>query len=167
MDADTVYENIRVLSNQFATERGERQQRRELVAADFARLREAGFLLTGVPVDHRGVWESVSGSTRPICEMLRILAHGDSSVALVCAMHPVVLNFWMATAQAPPPFEEAWEGQRRSIFRNVCEGPGGGPSPLNPAPGATSPRPGPRPDGDRPTAPTCLPGRRISGADRG
>jgi alkylation response protein AidB-like acyl-CoA dehydrogenase len=122
MDADTVYENIRTLSDQFATERRERQQRRELVAADFARLREAGFLLTGVPVDHGGVWESVSGSTRPICEMLRILAHGDSSVALVCAMHPVVLNFWMATAQAPPPFEGAWEGQRRSIFRNVCEG---------------------------------------------
>ena len=97
MDSDTVYENIRALSDQFAAERGERQQRRELVAADFARLREAGFLLTGVPVGHGGVWESVSGSTRPICEMLRILAHGDSSVALVCAMHPVVLNFWMAT----------------------------------------------------------------------
>jgi alkylation response protein AidB-like acyl-CoA dehydrogenase len=54
--------------------------------------------------------------------MLRILAHGDSSVALVCAMHPVVLNFWMATAQAPPPFDQAWEEQRRSIFRRVCEG---------------------------------------------
>jgi alkylation response protein AidB-like acyl-CoA dehydrogenase len=122
MDADAVYENIRALSAEFATERRERQQRRELVAADFTGLREAGFLLTGVPVDHGGVWESVAGSTRPICEMLRILAHGDSSVALVCAMHPVVLNFWMATAQAPPPFEEVWQGQRRSIFRNVCEG---------------------------------------------
>ena len=54
--------------------------------------------------------------------MLRILAHGDSSVALVCAMHPVVLNFWMATAQAPPPFDQAWEEQRRLIFRRVCEG---------------------------------------------
>jgi alkylation response protein AidB-like acyl-CoA dehydrogenase len=122
MDAATVYENIRALSAEFATERRERQQRRELVAADFARLREAGFLLTGVPVDHGGVWESVSESTRPMCEMLRILAHGDSSVALVCAMHPLVLNFWMATAQAPPPFKGAWEGQRRSIFRDVCEG---------------------------------------------
>jgi alkylation response protein AidB-like acyl-CoA dehydrogenase len=54
--------------------------------------------------------------------MLRILAHGDSSVALVCAMHPAVLNFWMATAQAPPPFDKAWEEQRRSIFGTVCEG---------------------------------------------
>jgi alkylation response protein AidB-like acyl-CoA dehydrogenase len=122
MDAGTVYENIRALSADFASERRERQQRRELVAADFARLRDAGFLLTGVPVDHGGIWASVGASARPICEMLRILAHGDSSVALVCAMHPVVLNFWMATAQAPPPFQEAWEGQRRSIFRNVCDG---------------------------------------------
>jgi hypothetical protein len=36
MDADTVYENIRALSAHFATERRERQQRHELVAADFA-----------------------------------------------------------------------------------------------------------------------------------
>jgi alkylation response protein AidB-like acyl-CoA dehydrogenase len=122
MDADTVFENLRAISADFAAERRERQQRRELVAADFARLRDAGFLLTGVPVDHGGVWESVSGSTRPICEMLRILAHGDSSVALVCAMHPLVLNFWLVTAQAPPPFEKAWEEQRRSIFGKVCEG---------------------------------------------
>src|SRR6266446_125390 len=122
MDANAVYENIRALSNQFATERRERQQRNGLVAADFARLREAGFLLTGAPIDHGGIWESVSESTRPVCEMLRTLAHGDSSVALVCAMHPAVLNFWMATVQAPAPFDKAWDAQRRSIFRNVREG---------------------------------------------
>src|SRR6516164_11837133 len=112
MQASEVFANIRDVSAQFAAERRERQQRRELVAADFARLRDAGFLLTGVPVDHGGVWESVSRSTRPICEMLRTLAHGDSSVALVCAMHPVVLNFWIATPEAPPPFDKAWEEQR-------------------------------------------------------
>ena len=28
--------------------------------------------------------------TRTVCELLRVLASGDSSVALVCAMHPVV-----------------------------------------------------------------------------
>jgi hypothetical protein len=54
MDADTVYENIRALSAHFATERRERQQRHELVAADFAKLREASFPLTGAPVDHGG-----------------------------------------------------------------------------------------------------------------
>jgi alkylation response protein AidB-like acyl-CoA dehydrogenase len=122
MDAANVYENLRAISAEFATERRERQQRRELVAADFARLRDAGFLLTGAPVDHGGVWQSVSGSTRPICEMLRTLARGDSSVALVCAMHPAVLNFWMATAQVPASFQKAWDKQRSSIFRNVREG---------------------------------------------
>jgi alkylation response protein AidB-like acyl-CoA dehydrogenase len=54
--------------------------------------------------------------------MLRTQAHGDSSVALVCAMHPAVLNFWMATSEAPAPFDKAWDEQRRSIFRNVCGG---------------------------------------------
>jgi alkylation response protein AidB-like acyl-CoA dehydrogenase len=122
MEAATVHENIRVVSDEFAMQRRERQQRRELVAADFGRLRDAGFPLTGVPVEHGGIWQSVRQSARPICEMLRVLAHGDSSVALVCAMHPVVLNFWMATAQAPPPFDKAWEEQRRSIFGRVCEG---------------------------------------------
>jgi alkylation response protein AidB-like acyl-CoA dehydrogenase len=117
MKAAEASENIRALSAEFARERQERQRRRELAAADFARLRDAGFALTGVPVDQGGIWESVRVSTRPICEMLRMLAHGDSSVALVCAMHPVVLNFWMATAQAPPPLQTAWEEQRRSIFR--------------------------------------------------
>jgi alkylation response protein AidB-like acyl-CoA dehydrogenase len=122
MEAIEVYRNIEALSAEFATERRERQRRRELVPADFARLADAGFLLTGVPVDHGGIWESVSGSARPICEMLRILAHGDSSVALVCAMHPAVLNFWMATAQAPGADQKTWDEQRRSIFRKVCGG---------------------------------------------
>ena len=38
MDTHTVLENVRELSAHFATERCERQQRRELVAADFARV---------------------------------------------------------------------------------------------------------------------------------
>lgn len=92
-----------------------------MAAADFERLRDAGFLLTGAPVAYGGIWQSIGASARPICEMLRLLAHGDASVALVCAMHPAVLIFWMATAEAPPPFDKAWEEQRRSIFRTVCE----------------------------------------------
>ncbi|HVB15473.1 MAG TPA: acyl-CoA dehydrogenase family protein, partial [Stellaceae bacterium] len=117
-----VSEKIRAISGEFAADRRERQRRRELAPADFARLREAGFPLTGVPVDQGGVWESLSRSARPICDMLRVLAHGDSSVALVCAMHPSVLNFWIATPEVPAPFAKAWEEQRRSIFGSVCEG---------------------------------------------
>ena len=122
MDARTILENVREVSARFATECSERQQRRELVAADFAQLREAGFLLTGVPVNQGGIWESVRQSTRPLCELLRTLAHGDSSVALVCAMHPAVLVYWLANAQAPAPFQTAWEAQRHRIFQTVCEG---------------------------------------------
>jgi alkylation response protein AidB-like acyl-CoA dehydrogenase len=122
MDAATVQRNVSTIAANFAEERRERQQRRNLVASDFDRLRDAGFLLTGVPIGHGGIWESVPRSARPICEMLRILAHGDSSVALVCAMHPAVLNFWMATAEAPEPYREAWLEQRRLIFGDVCEG---------------------------------------------
>jgi alkylation response protein AidB-like acyl-CoA dehydrogenase len=120
MDTRTILENVREVSARFATERSARQQRRELVAADFAQLREAGFPLTGVPVDQGGIWESARASMRPTCEMLRTLAHGDPSVALVCSMHPLVLGFWLDTA--PAPFQEAWKAQRHAIFQTVHEG---------------------------------------------
>ena len=81
MEVATVHENIRAVSAEFAMQRRERQQRRELVAVDFARLGDAGFLLTGVPFEYGGVWQSVRQSARPICEMLRTLAHGDSAPA--------------------------------------------------------------------------------------
>jgi alkylation response protein AidB-like acyl-CoA dehydrogenase len=122
MDVRTILDHVREVSARFAAERRERQQRRELLAADFAQLREAGFPLAGVPANHGGIWESVRQSTRPLCELLRTLARGDSSVALVCAMHPTVLVFWMATPQVPSPFQVAWEAQRRRIFQTVCEG---------------------------------------------
>ena len=122
MDNHTILENVRDVSARFAQERRERQQRRELVADDFAQLRETGFTLTGVPVDQGGIWKSVRQSTRLFCELLRTLAHGDSSVALVCAMHPTVLSFWLAQPQVPEPFQAAWETQRRHFFQTVCEG---------------------------------------------
>lgn len=108
MDIQTILKNVADVSSRFAAERPERQQRRALVAADFGVLRDAGFLLTGVPVEEGGVWQDVRRSARPICEILRILAHGDPAVALVCAMHPTVLAFWLASPTALPPFQEAW-----------------------------------------------------------
>ena len=71
MDACIVLENVREVANRFVAERSERQQRRALVADDFAQLREAGFTLTGAPVDQGGIWKSVQQSTRPYCELLR------------------------------------------------------------------------------------------------
>jgi hypothetical protein len=59
MEAATVQRNVSTIAANFAEERRERQQRRNLVASDFDRLRDAGFLLTGVPIGHGGIWESV------------------------------------------------------------------------------------------------------------
>jgi len=92
-NAQGILENIRKLAAEFAGERSERQLRRELVRTDFDRLRDTGFLLSAVPVEHGGIWESSERSNRIICEMLRALAHGDSSIALVASMHPSVLQY--------------------------------------------------------------------------
>ena len=122
MNYGTVSENVAGVSTQFAQNRGERQLRRELVRSDFEQLKEAGFLLTGVPAEMGGLWESTTRSTRPICELLRTLAHGDSSVALVASMHPAVLSFWLTTPQVPVPFQDAWEKQRNWIFETARDG---------------------------------------------
>jgi alkylation response protein AidB-like acyl-CoA dehydrogenase len=99
VNSSAIAENVRSVSAQFAQERHERQRRRELVKSDFDQLKEAGLHLTGVLAEHGGMWESVSQSTRPICELLRVLAHGDSSIALVSTMHASVLRL-----RFPPPF---------------------------------------------------------------
>ena len=114
--------SVQAIAAEFAEQRRERQARRQLEPADFARLADAGFLLSGVPAEQGGLWESTSRSTRPVCELLRTLARGDSSVALVCAMHPSVLGFWLASPAAPEPFAAAWEAQRRAIFQTVLDG---------------------------------------------
>jgi alkylation response protein AidB-like acyl-CoA dehydrogenase len=121
-DASSILEKVRAIAAELAAQRRERQRRRELDPADFARLAEAGFLRTGVPADMGGLWQSVPRSTRPVCELLRTLAQGDSSVALVCSMHPSVLGFWLATPGAPEPFQAGWAEQRRRIFQTVLDG---------------------------------------------
>src|SRR5204863_2712935 len=100
MDATTVLQDVRSIAEGFAAQRLERQRRRELDPADFAALADAGFHLTAVPVEQGGLFESVRASTRPVAEILRTLAHGDASVALVSSMHPAVMSFWLATEHA-------------------------------------------------------------------
>jgi alkylation response protein AidB-like acyl-CoA dehydrogenase len=77
VDSVTILKNVKGVAEQFARARSERQRRRELDQSDFDALKNAGFLLTGVPVEHGGIWEDVGASTRPVCEILRTLAHGD------------------------------------------------------------------------------------------
>lgn len=122
MDQQTILQNVRDVSTRFSAERKVRQRRRQLEASDFDQLREAGFLLTGVPVEQGGTWEDCARSTRFVCEVLRTLARGDSSVALVCSMHPAVLSFWLTSPRCPPAFQSAWEEQRRQVFETARDG---------------------------------------------
>jgi alkylation response protein AidB-like acyl-CoA dehydrogenase len=122
MDPKIVLSNLREISQSFAEQRVERQQRRSLDLADFDRLREAGFLLTGVPATEGGLWESTAASTRPISELLRVLARGDSSVALVSAMHPAVLAFWLTSPLAKGGDQQAWDAQRSEVFGTALSG---------------------------------------------
>jgi alkylation response protein AidB-like acyl-CoA dehydrogenase len=119
-----VLAGVRALAADFDRRRAERQRRRELDPADFDRLRQTGFLLCAVPAEHGGLWEDAPRSYRTVCELLRELAHGDSSVALVAAMHPAVLVSigWLVQPEAPEPFREAWARQRRMVFENVVDG---------------------------------------------
>ncbi|MFN3652000.1 MAG: hypothetical protein ACK47B_20690 [Armatimonadota bacterium] len=113
---------IQAFAAEMAVERNARQRRRALDPADFERLEALGFLRAAVPEPLGGSWRSVAESTRPICEALRTLAQGDSSLALVAAMHPSVLTFWLASPEAPAPYRDAWEPQRREVFRSAAEG---------------------------------------------
>src|SRR5215218_7878532 len=114
-DAAEVARAVGALAEEFAAERKERQQRRHLDPEDFRRLGAAGFRRTGVPVAEGGLWRSVPRTTRVVAEMLRSLAAGDPAVALVSAMHPAVLSFWMATPEVTPEAQAAWDDQRRRV----------------------------------------------------
>ena len=51
--AATLLARVQQVADDFARERRDRQLRRELDPRDFERLRDAGFLFTGVPVRPR------------------------------------------------------------------------------------------------------------------
>lgn len=122
MDAQTVLANVREIAESFAAQRARRQQARGLDVVDFQQLREAGFLLTGLPAAEGGLWQTAAQSTRDICELLRTLARGDSSVALVSSMHPAVLAFWLASPKAVGGDQQAWDTQRAEVFGTVLAG---------------------------------------------
>ncbi len=114
-------DSIQRVAAEFATDRAERQRRRSLEQHDFARLREAGYLDMSLPVDRGGLWEDRQRSARAMCNVVRTLAGGDSSVALVAAMHPSVLSAWLANPRAPSE-DDAWQTQREMIFNTVERG---------------------------------------------
>ena len=118
MDAATVQRNVAAIAEGFAKDRRERQVRRHLDPADFAALAEAGYLLTGVPAAMGGLWVDIPSSVRGICEILRTLARGDPSVALVSAMHPAVLSIWLNEPSSDP----SWAEQQRFAAQEALNG---------------------------------------------
>ena len=122
MDTKTVLDNVARIAQDFAAQRRERQQRDYLDKPDFDALAEAGVLLTGAPASMGGLWVDVRTSTRPICEILRVIATGDPAVALVSAMHPAVLGFWLTRPEAPPPHTEAWQAQTTALYQSALDG---------------------------------------------
>jgi len=119
---EKVTQAVGELAGHFAAGRVERQRRRSLHREDFAALATTGFPLLAVPQHHGGGWLNVSGSTRAICNSLRALAQGDSSLALVAAMHPSVLAFWLASPEAPEPYARGWTAQQQRVWSTVHEG---------------------------------------------
>ena len=109
------------IADDFAVRRTERLGRRTLGPDDFARLERAGYLLTGVPLQQGGLWRGLADSVRDYTELVRVLAEGDACVALVAAMHPSVLSFWLA-ATDPQTDVEAWRAQRARFIETAKEG---------------------------------------------
>ena len=109
------------IARDFAAHRSERLGRRSLGPDDFARLERAGFLLTGVPAQQGGLWRGLAKSVREYTELVRLLAEGDACVALVAAMHPSVLSFWLAAAE-PQSDSAAWRSQRARFVETAKDG---------------------------------------------
>jgi alkylation response protein AidB-like acyl-CoA dehydrogenase len=122
MDTEAVLDEVGRIAARFAADRRERQRRRELDPADFDELARAGILLTGVGARQGGLFETVRSSARPIAEILRTLARGDPSVALVCSMHPAVLAFWLAIDEVPDAYRAEWDDQRGSVTAAAGDG---------------------------------------------
>lgn len=111
--------SLQAIAEGWRSERVERQQRTHLDQGDFDRLADAGFLAAPAPPSHGGAVGDLAQATRPLAEGLRALAGGDSSVALVSAMHPSVLGYWLAT---PDGDHEPWAEQRAAVFASAVAG---------------------------------------------
>jgi alkylation response protein AidB-like acyl-CoA dehydrogenase len=107
------------IAARWRADRPQRQARRHLDRADFDALRDAGLLRLVAPVEDGGLWQGAASTFRPMCGIYRRLASADASVALVSAMHPAVVAFWLAS---PDPAQPAWEEQRRAVFASAAAG---------------------------------------------
>lgn len=106
------------IADAWRSQRTERLRRRHLEQADFERLRASGLTLLPVLAEQGGGWVDARSSTAAMCRALRALAAADPSPALVSAMHPAVLVFWMAS---PDP-STTWQDQRHAVSATAAAG---------------------------------------------
>ncbi|NJN51441.1 MAG: acyl-CoA/acyl-ACP dehydrogenase, partial [Gammaproteobacteria bacterium] len=117
----TVSGAVNEIAASFAADAAARSRRTALDAKDFAGLFEAGFLLTGMPVQAGGLWGGIRESVRHYANMVRMLGRADPSVALVAAMHPSVLAFWLA-ALDDGHWDDALRKQAQRNFERAAAG---------------------------------------------
>lgn len=118
MKSAQVIGDLESIAAGFAEDVISRQKRRQLDPDDFEQLKGAGFLLTGVPADQGGLWNGPAGSARLYAEMVRTIAHGDPSVALVASMHPAVTGFFLGVESVDDE-AEAWGAQRQWVIESA------------------------------------------------
>ncbi len=114
----SVSAEIAELSRGWGQDRMERQARHHLEQADFEALVRTGFLELAVPRDAGGCWDGLRACARPMAEILRTMAHGDPSVALVASMHPTVIAFWLLNDYP----DATWQQQRQAVFATAMAG---------------------------------------------
>ena len=122
MNASEVMTGVRDIADGFAADRAARQLRTQLDVGELDQLAAVGLLRSGLPVERGGLWSDLSSSARDICEIYRVLATGDPSVALASSMHPAVVAFWLATPTVDDDHQQAWDEQRAFIFDTVEDG---------------------------------------------
>ncbi len=90
------------IAHGFRSERSQRLGNSKINPNDFRAIADAGYLGLSVPVEMGGNWHNLKRTGPVLAEAVRALARGDSSVALVAAMHPSVLAFWHAGIDGNP-----------------------------------------------------------------
>ena len=99
----------------------ERRTATELRRTDFEALHGAGFTRLGLPLSAGGLWRGAAGTVATCAAALRTIAAADPSVALVAAMHPLVLAYWNEAGR--DGFDDpAWRAQCDQIAATVADG---------------------------------------------
>jgi len=104
----------------FRSERSSRLTNTRINPADFDALSDGGFLSLSVPQELGGDWVSLIETGPQFAEIVRTIARGDPSVALVAAMHPAVVSYWQHSAEHNPA--NTLSEQAKEIYAGVLGG---------------------------------------------